>query len=207
MQACFFALTDLLPADGRDRGHQGLHRRCLREARRSDRRGQPGRRRPGGARAGAARASRTWSTAPAGDSPVVPATASDFVQRVTARDAERRRRSAPGQRPPARRHVPDRHRAGGEALDRGRDPDLGSRHLHRLRPVRGGVPPRRDPHEAPHARPRVRTGPRRDPARSRPSRSGPTTTPGCCSPSRSRPTTAPAVACASTCARRTRRAR
>ena len=67
-------------------------------------------------------------------------------------DAWRRRRSAAGQCAPARRHVPDGHGAGGEARDRGGDPDLGSRRVYRLRPVRGRVPPCRDPHEAARAR-------------------------------------------------------
>ena len=99
--------------------------------------------------------------------------------------------------PARRRHVPDRHRHVREAGDRQGDPDLGSRHLHRLRQVRHRLPARHDPHE----------GVRADGAGRRAGglpvegRSAPRTSPATGSPSRWRPTTAPAAACASTCAR------
>ena len=114
------------------------------------------------------------------------------------RDADGgRRRPAAGERAAGRRHVPDRHGAVREAGHRQGDPDLGPRHLHRLRQVRHRLPARHHPHEGVHARgggrrpggvPATRSSARR-------------TSPAIASPSRSRPTTAPAAACASTCAR------
>ena len=74
-----------------------------------------------------------------------PDDAPDFVQRVTARDDRGQGRPAAGQRAAGRRHLPDGHRAVGEALDRPGDPDLGSRDLHPVRQVRAGLPARRDP--------------------------------------------------------------
>ncbi len=109
----------------------------------------------------------------------------------------RRRRPAAGQRPPGRRHVPHRDRPVREAGHRPGDPDLGSRHLHRLRQVRHRLPARHHPHEGVHAR-------GRSPARRRLScqgRSRPRTCPATGSPSRWRPTTAPAAGSASTSAR------
>ncbi len=53
----------------------------------------------------------------------------------------------PVERAPGRRDVPGRYRPVREAHARGRDPDLGPRDLHRLRPLRPRVPARRDPDE------------------------------------------------------------
>ena len=59
----------------------------------------------------------------------------------------RRGRPAAGVGAPRRRHVPDRDGAVREAGDRPGDPDLGPRHLHRLRQVRHRLPARHDPDE------------------------------------------------------------
>ena len=59
----------------------------------------------------------------------------------------RRGRPAAGVGAPRRRHVPDRHRPVREAGHRPGDPDLGPRHLHRLRQVRHRLPARDDPDE------------------------------------------------------------
>ena len=75
-------------------------------------------------------------------------------------DARGPRRHPPGQRPSGRRDVPDRHHPPREALDRGRDPDLGSVDLHRLRQVRDRLPARGDPDEGVPARGARRALPR-----------------------------------------------
>ena len=78
------------------------------------------RRAPRGARPG------RRSTGSAGRAPAA-ADAPDFVARTTAMMIAGKGDTPPRQRAAGRRHVPGRHRALREALDRGRDPDLGSR--------------------------------------------------------------------------------
>ena len=62
-------------------------------------------------------------------------------------DAGRRGRPAACQRAAGRWNLPDRNVSVGEAHDRPGDPDLGSRHLHRLRSLRLLLPAQRDPDE------------------------------------------------------------
>ena len=70
------------------------------------------------------------------------------VRATSHRNAARRRgRSAARLRAPGRRGVPDRHGEVREALDRGRDPDLRPRRVHRLRTLCSRVPARLDPYE------------------------------------------------------------
>ena len=201
MQPCFFHLSGVLPADEAIAADQALGRGRLRQAgqRASSSATSP----PSTGRS----PSCTGSTIPAAVTsrrPMalpIPDDAPDFVKQVTAAAPGRRRRPAAGERVPGRRHLPVRHGPLREAGHRRGDPDLGSRDLHRLRPVRHRLPARRDPHEGVPAG----GGGRRHRRVPEPSRSGRRTWPITGSPSRSRPTTAPAAACASTCApRRTR---
>ena len=92
-------------------------------------------------------ASRSRSaTATTGCRPCPPARPTSS-QRVTAMMIAGQGDLLPVSAPARRRHVPDRHGAVREALDRGGDPDLGSRDLHRLREVRARLPARGDPDE------------------------------------------------------------
>ena len=64
------------------------------------------------------------------------------------RDADRGQgRPASRQRPAGRRYLPDGHHAVRKAEHRPGDPDLGSRHLHPVRPLRPGLPARDHPHQ------------------------------------------------------------
>ena len=149
MQPCFFQLSGVLPAG---RGHRARSRQSVEttygRAGPGDRRAQLRRHRHRARR----RSQRVEVPAAATERPVdrastVPDDAPDFVKRVTALLMARRRRPAAGERAAGRRHVPDRHDEVREAGDRQGDPDLGPRHLHRLRQVRDRLPARHDPDE------------------------------------------------------------
>ncbi len=148
MQPCFFALAGVLPGGRGDRPHQGV-----------------GRRAPTGSGAAivvernvaaidASLAALARVEVPAdGDVAAQPAQTCPARRRSRLRHPGhgpadgRRRRPAAGVGPPRRRHVPDRHRPVREAGHRPGDPDLGPRHLHRLRQVRHRLPARHDPDE------------------------------------------------------------
>ena len=128
------------PAEGRgDRQDQGFHQEDLRQARR----GRPGpqlrrrrrraRRPPRGGRPGPGQ--RREDLAPA-----------DLRRRPRLRQAGHadddrgQGRTAPGQRPAGRRHLPDGDHPLREAEHRPGNPDLGPGHLHPVRPLRPGLP-------------------------------------------------------------------
>ena len=68
-------------------------------------------------------------------------------------------RLAARQRHAGRRHLPDRDRALREEEHRAVHPDLGSRHLHPVRPLLPGLPARGDPHQGlPHIGTRKQAG-------------------------------------------------
>jgi pyruvate-ferredoxin/flavodoxin oxidoreductase len=154
LQACFFALTDLLPlGEAVEAMKTEIARSTANAAKRRDpsqpRGDRPSTRRPPrgvGARRGTAhdlplpsRHSRTHPTSSAtGHCPA----------------HRRRRRPPPGVGPSRRRDVPDRHDQVREARTGCGDPDLGPGDLHRLRALRVGVSPRRDPSQGlpPHRR-------------------------------------------------------
>ena len=147
MQPCFFALAGVLPADEAIDAHQGVGRAGLRQARRR--------------RSSSATSRRSTPRSPRSPASTCPPTATSrrAPRSVAARRRARLRHAGHGPadgrrgRPAAgvgaarRRHVPDRHGAVREAGDRPGDPDLGPRHLHRLRQVRHRLPARHDPDE------------------------------------------------------------
>ena len=67
-------------------------------------------------------------------------------------DAGRQGRPAAGVGAAGRRHVPDRHHPVGEAQHRAGNPDLGRDDLHAVRDLPAGVPARGDPHDGVLAR-------------------------------------------------------
>ena len=70
------------------------------------------------------------------------------VRQKSARpDDRRRRRFPPGQRDAARRHLPHRHDAVGEAQHHARNPGLGAGPVHPVRQMLDGMPARGDPPE------------------------------------------------------------
>ena len=176
MQPCFFQLSGVLPADEAIAAHQGVRRARLRRvgaAASSTATSPPSTQRwPELHRVrGADRGRRR----PADGASMVPADAPDFVSQVTAVLLAGDGDLLPVERPPRRRHLPQRHRAVREAGDRRGDPDLGPGHLHRLRQVRHRLPARHHPHEGV----RARHGGRRRPDELRSaSRSAPRTSPG-----------------------------
>ena len=76
-----------------------------------------------------------------------------FVQAGHRPDDRRGGRHAPGERAPGRRHVSDRDRPVGEAQHRAGDPGVGRGPVHPVREVRAGLPPRGHPGEGLRARP------------------------------------------------------
>ena len=146
MQPCFFALAGVIPADEAIAHIKASVEQHLRSPRQRDRGAQlrRDRRRP--------RTARPGGCALDGD---VPAHAAGGPARGRARlrhacdgPADGRRGGpAAGLGVARRRHVPDRYRPLREAGDRPGDPDLGPRHLHRLRQVRDRLPARHDPDE------------------------------------------------------------
>ncbi len=196
MQPCFFALAGVLPREeaiarikesieatygkrGRDRG--GPEPRSGGPGGRIAPRGDDSQAGDFGRAPGAARAGRRPRLRAAGHRP----------------DDRGARRPAAGQRHARGRDVPNRHREVREAEHREGDSDLGSRDLHRVRPVRAGVSARRHPHEGLRSAAEWRDAgrlqvqelegqglPRQG---SSPSRSPPTTAPAAASASRSAP--------------------
>ena len=79
--------------------------------------------------------------------PAVPRAAPDFVQRVTAMMLDGKGDLLPVSAMPIDGTFPDRHHAVGEAQHRPRDSDLGRRDLHAVRDLPAGVPARGDPHD------------------------------------------------------------
>ena len=155
MQPCFFALAGVIPADEAIDSHQGVRRARLRATGGDDRRAQ-------------LRGDRCLARRPRPRRhPVRGDVATTHRERPARRraglrhpghgpDDGRRRRPPAGVGAPRRRHVPDRDGAVREAGHRPGHPDLGPRHLHRLRQVRHRLPPRHDPDEGVRA-----VGPRR----------------------------------------------
>ncbi len=135
MQACFFALADVIPLDEAVTAMKRLDRARVRPPRPLDRRAQPRCDRPGPRGDDAAR-----RAVRAGDEADVDRAGDPGRRRLRGagdRGADRRaRRSAARVGDADRRHVPDRHVAPREAQARRRDPDLGARSVHRLRQVR-----------------------------------------------------------------------
>ena len=147
MQPCFFALSGVLPRDGRSRAIKECDREDLRQARRGGRRAQ----RRGGRRArsslhevdGARPADRDARLA----GRPCPATPPTSCSDVTARDDRRRGRPAAGQRASVDGTFPTGTARYEKRSLADRDPGLGPATLHRLRQVRDRLPARRDPHE------------------------------------------------------------
>ncbi len=137
---------DVLPARRGDRRDQGRDREELREA--AARSCSSATSPPSTARSTACTRSRV--PAETGNGPpsaAVPTDAPDFVQRRHRAMIAGEGDLLPVSGAPGRRHVPDRHGALREALDRRGDPDLGPVDLHRLREVRARLPARGDPDE------------------------------------------------------------
>ena len=123
-----------------------------------------------GRRSSSATSRRSTPRSPPSPASTIPSDGDVATDASTAPCPPTRRTSSPGSRPddgrrrrppagvgaPRRRHVPDRDGTVREASDRPGDPDLGPRHLHRLRQVRDRLPARHDPHEGVRA-----VGPRR----------------------------------------------
>ena len=145
--------ADLLLRPHRDparrRGHrrdQGLHQEELRPSRRS---GAAAELRRGRWRPGCPASHRSPGRGAGRGAPADPRPGRCPRVRAQRHRRDHRRAGGPaaGERLPGRRHLPDGHHQVREALDRPGDPHLGSRHLHRLRPLRPGVPSRRHPHQ------------------------------------------------------------
>ena len=143
MQTCFFALPSVLPRDEAIAAHQGGDPQDLRAARRGGPRAELRGRRRGLVGTAGGRRARPRSTGwPASAAPPV-YDATRRRRRVTPDDDRGQGRPPARQRHARRRDLSHWHLAVREAQHRPGDPDLGPGDLHRVRPVRAGLPPRR----------------------------------------------------------------
>ena len=158
MQTCFFALAGILPRDEAIAGSRRRSRRPTASAARSCCRGTSP---PSTARSAP---STRWPV-PDRATSVTRLAPADRRRRPRLRqagDADDDRgqgRPAAGQRAAGRRHLPDGDGQLREAEHRPGDPDLGPGHLHPVRPLRPGLPARRDPHEGRSTRRPLATAP------------------------------------------------
>ena len=128
-------------------GDPPLDREGVREARSGGGRAQSRGGRPRARRAPPRSRSRRRRRRRSRDARSCPATAPDFVQRVTARLLEGQGDLLPVSALPPDGTFPTGTARYEKRAHRRGDPDLGSRALHRLRQVRDRLPARRDPHE------------------------------------------------------------
>ena len=147
MQPCFFALSGVLPADEAIGHIKAIGREDVRHARPGDRRAQL--RSPSTCRWRALQRVEVPAavTATTRREHTIPDDAPEFVKRVTSLLMAGDGDLLPVSALPVDGVFPTGHGQVREAFDRPGDPDLRPRRLHRLRPLRGGVPARDDPDE------------------------------------------------------------
>ena len=151
LQTCFFALTDLLPVDeateaikasiAKTYGRRGA---LILQRNNTAVDAAIAAMEPMAVPAGVGDTATATRTRP----PVVPGAAPDFVQRVTAAIMAGRGDQLPVSALPVDGSFPTATTQWEKRAIAARDPDLGSGDLHRLRPLRAGLPPRRDSAQA-----------------------------------------------------------